>query len=134
MTLHLYHWRTGRSHNLNFTIRAPDTYICAFSTEELLYALENTPDTSPGLDAIHNQMLKNLPRSGMNFLLSVFNQISHEHQFPSLWHNATLFPYWNLEKTALLSPVTANFCDQLYLQTPWMYSESLPDVATWVWK
>jgi hypothetical protein len=41
--------------------------------EELLFTLEKATDTLTGLDAIHNQILKNLSPSGMNFWLSVLN-------------------------------------------------------------
>jgi hypothetical protein len=47
--------------------------------EEFL-ALEKTPYTSPDLDAVCNEMLKNLPPSLINFLLSMLIRILHEYQ------------------------------------------------------
>jgi potassium voltage-gated channel Eag-related subfamily H protein 8 len=56
--------------------------------DELLSALKRTRDTSPGPDAIHNQMLRHLPSSALSFLLSMYNRICIEGSFPSRWGEA----------------------------------------------
>jgi hypothetical protein len=80
------------SRYLNFTTRIAEPYNAPFSMDELLSALKRTRDTSPGPDAIHNQMLRHLPPSALSFLLSMYNRIWIEGSFPSGWGEAIVVP------------------------------------------
>jgi hypothetical protein len=51
------------SHTLSFASGDTETYNSPFSMAELRSALKCTHGTSPGPDAIHNQMLRHLPPS-----------------------------------------------------------------------
>ena len=44
-----------------------------FSMNELENSISNLKSTAPGIDGIHNDMLKNLPESYRAFLLSLLN-------------------------------------------------------------
>ena len=48
-------------------------------------------------------MLKHLPRSGMDFLLHIFNLSWSLHSFPSIWKTSSIIPIHEMEKP-LYSP------------------------------
>ena len=59
-------------------------------------------------------MLKRLPRSGMDFLLHIFNLSWTLHSFPSIWKTSSIFPIHNMGKPidspASLRPISLTFC------------------------
>ena len=79
--------------------------IPPLNTVEIKSAASNlfsSADTGPNTDA--NPMLKRLFRSGMDFLLHVFNLSWYLHSFPSIWKYLSLFPSikWESLSTLLL--------------------------------
>ena len=62
------------------------SFCSPFSPTELLAAASNLfPSTATGPDKVAYPMLKHLPRSGMDFLLHIFNLSWSLHSFPSIW-------------------------------------------------
>ena len=47
-------------------------------------------DTAIGLDEIHYQLLKHLPRESLMVLLDIFNDIWASGEIPECWKEATL--------------------------------------------
>jgi potassium voltage-gated channel Eag-related subfamily H protein 8 len=88
---------------LNFTMRVAEPYNSPFSIDEFLSALKRTRDTSPGPDAIHNQMLRQLPPSALSFILIMYNRIWIEGSFPSRWGEATVVPILKAGKDRSIS-------------------------------
>ena len=63
-----------------------------FSMQELLSALNDTKETSPGLDEITYLMLKKASPSFIRCLLNLFNKIYLENSFPDAWKIAAVIP------------------------------------------
>ena len=62
------------------------SFCSPFSSTELLTASANfSSSTTIGPDKVSNPMLKYLPRSGIDFLLHIFNLSWFSHSFPSIW-------------------------------------------------
>lgn len=78
--------------DISFISDNTENYNTPFTLQELQSALDKSPDTSPGPDNIHNQMLRNLPPAGKIYLLSLYNRIWTEKSFPSQWHKAIVVP------------------------------------------
>ena len=59
-------------------------------------------------------MLKHLPRSGMDFLLHIFNLSWSSHSFPSIWKTSSIIPIHKMGKPpdspASLRPISLTFC------------------------
>ena len=59
-------------------------------------------------------MLKHLPRSGMDFLLHIFNFSWILHSFPSIWKTSSIIPIRNMEKLfdspASFRPISLTSC------------------------
>ena len=49
-------------------------------------------DSSPGPDLIHYQILKHLPYSALQLLLTILNKYWLTDTFPSTWHKAIIIP------------------------------------------
>ena len=61
--------------------------------EELTSALSNLKlKTSPGPDAITNDMIINLEQRALHKLLDIFNTIWQEGTLPQIWREATMIP------------------------------------------
>lgn len=60
--------------------------------QELLEAIENSSNTSPGPDTIPNIFLKKLPKKAYNTILEIFNIIWTEKVFPDIWRQAIVVP------------------------------------------
>ena len=69
-------------------------FFCSpFSPDEFLAADTNfSSSTSTGPDKAAYSMLKHLPRSGMDFLLHIFNHFWTSHSFPSIWKTSFIIP------------------------------------------
>ena len=49
-------------------------------------------------DKVAYPMLKHLPRSGMDFLLHIFNLSRSSHSFPSIWKTSSIIPIHKMGK------------------------------------
>uniref|UniRef100_A0A7G3B021 Putative rna-directed dna polymerase from mobile element jockey n=1 Tax=Lutzomyia longipalpis TaxID=7200 RepID=A0A7G3B021_LUTLO len=63
-----------------------------FSVQELMRALNKSSGKSCGPNSITYNMLKNLPRNGIEFLLNIYNQMWCEDNFPCEWLTANIIP------------------------------------------
>ena len=69
------------------------------SPAEFLAAASNlSSSTATGPDKVAYSMLKHLPRSGMDFLLHIFNLSWTLHFFPSIWKTSSIIPIHKMEK------------------------------------
>ena len=81
------------------------SFCSPFSPDEFIAAATNLSSstvTSP--DKVAYPMLKHLPRSGMDFLLYIFNLSWSSHSFPSIWKTSSIIPIHKIGKS-LDSPV-----------------------------
>ena len=86
-----------------------------FSLAEFLAAGTNlSSSTATGPDKVSYLILKNLPRSGMNFLPKIFNLSWSLHSFPSIWKTSSIIPIHKmgkpLESLASFRPISLTFC------------------------
>ena len=74
--------------------------LCSsFSPAELFETASNlSSSTATGPDKVAYPMLKHLPRSGMDFLLYIFNLSWSSHSFPSIWKTSSIIPIHKMEK------------------------------------
>ncbi|GBN07213.1 hypothetical protein AVEN_204121-1 [Araneus ventricosus] len=81
---------------------------------ELKDALNKSHPTSPGLDGIHYNMLKNLSENSLNSILTLFNRIWNEKTFPVSWREAVVVPIPKIGKDPLNSsnyrPIALTSC------------------------
>lgn len=83
---------------------------------ELLAVLSNVGNTSPGPDNLPNTIIKNLPYSGIQYLLQIYNHIWTKQVFPDNWREAVVIPILKPGKipTSTLSyrpiSLTCNLC------------------------
>ena len=85
------------------------------SPAKLLDAASNLfPSTATGLDKVAYPMLKHLPRSGMDFLLYIFNLSWTLHFFSSIWKTSSIIPIHKMKKPldspASFRPISLTFC------------------------
>ena len=77
-----------------------------FTLTEFLVAASNlSSSTATGPDKVAYPMLKHLPRSGMDFLLYIFNLSWSLHSFPSIRKTSSIIPIHKMGKS-LDSPVS----------------------------
>ena len=78
----------------------PHSSFCSpFSLAEFLAAASNLSSSSAtGPDKVPYPMLKHLPRSGMDFLLYIFNLSWSSHSFPSVWKTSSIIPIHKIGK------------------------------------
>ena len=69
-----------------------------FSTELLVAASNLSSSTATGPDKVAYPMLKHLPRSGMDFLLHIFNLSWSSHSFSSIWKTSSIIPIHKMIK------------------------------------
>ena len=75
------------------------SFCSPFSLAEFLAAASNlSSSTATGPDKVSYPMLKHLPRSGMNFLLHIFNLSWILHSFPSTWKTSSIIPIHKVGK------------------------------------
>lgn len=68
-------------------------YNIDFSIDELIRALKTaTRKTSPGSDGLFYKMLVNLPRSGKQQLLNIYNQFWFNAKYPAAWKKSIIIP------------------------------------------
>ena len=69
------------------SVESHSSFCFPFSLAEFLATAFNLPSsTATGPDKVAYPMLKHLPRSGMDFLLHIFNLSWSLHSFPSIFH------------------------------------------------
>ena len=92
------------------------TFFCSpFSPAEFLAAASNlSSSTAAGPDKVAYPMLKHLPRSGMDFLLHIFNLSWSSHSFPSIWKTSSISPIHKmgkpLDSPSFLRPISLTSC------------------------
>ena len=75
------------------------SFCSPFTLAEFLEAASNfSSSTATGPDKFAYPMLKHLPRSGMDFLLHIFNLSWSLHSFPSIWKSSSIIPIYKMGK------------------------------------
>ena len=91
------------------------SFCSSISPAEFLAAASNlSSSTATGPDKVAYPMLKHLPRSGMDFLLHIFNLSWSSHSFPSIWKTSFIIPIHKMEKPldspASFRPISLTSC------------------------
>ena len=82
------------------------SFCSPFSLAEFLAAASNlSSSTATGPDKVAYPMPKHLPRSGMDFLLHIFNLSWYSHSFSSIWKTSSIIPIHKMV-TPLDSPAS----------------------------
>ena len=85
-----------------------------FSAEFLATASNLSSSTTSGSDTVSYPMLQDLPRSGMDFLLHIFNLSWTSHSFPSIWKTSSIIPIHKigkpLDSSASFRPISLTSC------------------------
>ena len=91
------------------------SFCFPFTLAEFYAAASNlsfSTATGPGKSAY--AMLKHLPRSGMDFLLHIFNLSWSSHSFPSIWMKSSIIPIRKigkpLDSPASFRPISLTSC------------------------
>ena len=91
------------------------SFCSPFSPAEFLAAASNlSSSTATGPDKVAYPMLKHLPRSGIDFLLHIFNLSWSSHSFPSIWKTSSIIPIHKmgmpLDSLASFRPISLTSC------------------------
>ena len=91
------------------------SFCSPFSPAEFLAAASNlSSSTATGPDKVAYPMPKHLPRSGMDFLLQIFNLSWTLHSFPSIWNTSCIIPIHKmgkpLDSPASFRPISLTSC------------------------
>ena len=91
------------------------SFCSPFTLAEFHAAASNLSSfTATGLDEVAYPMLKHLPRSGMDFLLHIFNLSWSLHSFPSIWKTSSIIPIHKmgkpLDSPASFRPISLTSC------------------------
>ena len=89
--------------------------LLSFTLAKFLAAASNlSSSTATGPDKVAYRMLKHLPRSGMDFLLHIFNLSWSSHSFPSIWKTSSIIPIHKmgkpLDSPASFRPISLTYC------------------------
>ena len=80
-------------------VESHSSFCSRFSPAEFHAAASNiSSSTATGPDKVAYPMLKHLPRSGMDFLLHIFNLSWFSHSFPSIWKTSSIIPIHKMGK------------------------------------
>ena len=96
-------------------VESHSSFCSPFSLAEFLAAASNlSSSTATGPDKVAYPMLKHLPRSGMDFLLHIFNLSWSSHSFPSIWKTSSIIPIHKtgkpLDSPASFRPISLTSC------------------------
>ena len=96
-------------------VESHSSFCSSFSPAKFPAAASNlTPFTATGPDRVAYPMLKHLPRSGMDFLLHIFNLSWSSHFFPSIWKTSSIIPINKmgkpLDSPAFFPPISLTSC------------------------
>ena len=91
------------------------SFCSSFSSAEFLAAASNlSSSTATDPDKVAYPMLKHLTRSGMAFLLHIFNLSWSSHSFPSIWKTSSIIPIHKmgkpLDSPASFRPISLTSC------------------------
>ena len=91
------------------------SFCSPFSPAELLAAVSNlSSTTATGPDKVAYPMLKHFPRSGMDFLLHIFNLFWSSHSFTSIRKTSSIIPIHKmgkpLDSPAFFRPIFLTSC------------------------
>ena len=87
-------------------VESHSSFCCPFFPADFLAAVSNlSSSTVTGPDKVAYPMLKHLSRSGMDFLLHIFNLSWSSHSFSSIWKTSSIIPIHKME-TPLDSPAS----------------------------
>ena len=75
-------------HQATCPVESHSSFCFPFSPVKFLSNLSSSTATGP--DKVAYPMLKHLPRSGMDFLLHIFNFSWSSHSFPSIWKTSSI--------------------------------------------
>ena len=97
------------------SVESHSSFCSPFSPAEFLAAASNlSSSTATGPDKVAYSMLKHLPRSGMDFLLHIFNLSWSSHSFPSIWKTSSIIPIHKmgkpLDSPASFRPISLTSC------------------------
>ena len=96
-------------------VESHSSFFSPFSPAEFLAAASNlSSSTVTGPDKVAYPMLKHLPRSGMDFLLHIFNLSWSSHSFPSIWKTSSTISIHKmgkpLDSPASFRPISLTSC------------------------
>ena len=96
-------------------VESHSSFCSSFSPAEFLSAASNLfSSTATGPDRVAYPMLKHLPRSGMDFLLHIFNLSWSSHSFLSIWKTSSIIPIHKMGKSldcpASFRPISLTSC------------------------
>ena len=96
-------------------VESHSSFCSPFSPTEFPAAASNiSSSTTTGPDKVAYPMLKHLPRSGMDFLLHIFNLSWSSHSFPSIWKTSSIIPIHKmgkpLDSPASFRPISLTSC------------------------
>ena len=97
------------------SVESHSSFCSPFSPAEFLAAASNlSSSTATGPDKVAYPLLKHLPRSGMDFLLHIFNLSWSSHSFPSIWKTSSIIPIHKMGKPldtpAFFRPISLTSC------------------------
>ena len=97
------------------SVESHSSFCSPFSPVEFLAAAYNlSSSTATGPDKVAYPMLKHLPRSGMDFLLHIFNLSWSSHSFSSIWKTSCIIPIHKmgkpLDSAASFRPISLTSC------------------------
>ena len=96
-------------------VESHSSFCSPFSLAEFLVTAFNlSSSTVTGPDKVAYPMLKHLRRSGMDFLLHIFNLSWYSHSFPSIWKTSFIIPIHKmvtpLDYSASFLPISLISC------------------------
>ena len=97
------------------SVKTHSSFCSLFTLAEFHAAASNLSSfTATGPDKVAYPMLKHLPRSGMDFLLHIFNLSWSSHSFPSIWKTSSIIPIHKmgkpLDSPASFWPISLTSC------------------------
>ena len=97
------------------SVESHSSFCSPFTPAEFHAAASNlSSSTAIGPDKVAYPMLKHLPRSGMDFLLHIFNLSWSSHSFPSIWKTSSIIPIHKmgkpLDSPASFRPISLTSC------------------------
>ena len=102
-------------HRAMCPVESHSSFCSPFILTEFLAAASNlSSSTATGPGKVAYPMLKHLPRTGMDFLLYIFNLSWSSHSFPSIWKTSSIIPIHKmgkpLDSRASFRPISLTSC------------------------